>query len=341
MVLSIRQFLVNLDAIQAREGNYEPLPTVSSVGSGDDTLPASIEDLLSKSHNSNINVSQNNLGSNLKDFFWKSVSDYILMPRKSPLAFFSQSNNNKADASLDEDGCHGGVHVLRGWLSEPQTRELLALMEETKTDLHGVILAAGLAAVSRTLTSEDQAHDGLRVANELNLRHDMGMAKVGAFSTSYEAEFDDVGKKSSVTSRSDFWRLAHDLSVKHDASERSFVLRKRTSGPYLGVDMGVASYGNLNLLFRKAENSQQIGDSWSRPLSEVDHQTHIRLEDVFHVVNVTDLGVPFRHTAHILHGKLNYIMTYDTKLVRNQRYAFMVRDEVINLLRMAVDEQQD
>ena len=49
----------------------------------------------------------------------------------------------------------------------------------------------------------------------------------------------------------------------------------------------------------------------------------------------------FHHTAHILHGKLNYFLTYDTSLIRDQRHALMIRDETINVLRMAVDSNQD
>jgi hypothetical protein len=112
--------------------------------------------------------------------------------------------------------------------------------------------------------------------------------------------------------------------------------------------MGVATYGNLGLMFRKAavSNSRvaeamQSIDTWSKPLNEVALQTNIRLEDVFHVVNGRGMGVPFQHSAHILHGKLNYFLSYDTTLVQDQRHALMVRDETINILRMAVDINQD
>ncbi len=70
-------------------------------------------------------------------------------------------------------------------------------------------------------------------------------------------------------------------------------------------------------------------------------QTNIRLEDVFHMVNGVGMGIPFRHRVHILHGKLNYVLTYDTALIKDQRYALMIRDETVNVLRMAVDKDQD
>ena len=58
-------------------------------------------------------------------------------------------------------------------------------------------------------------------------------------------------------------------------------------------------------------------------------------------VNGRGVGLAFHHTAHILHGKLNYFLTYDTSLIRDQRHALMIRDETINVLRMAVDSNQD
>ena len=38
---------------------------------------------------------------------------------------------------------------LRGWLSEAETRDLVALCEEEDVSLHGLILAAGLTAMAR------------------------------------------------------------------------------------------------------------------------------------------------------------------------------------------------
>ena len=57
-------------------------------------------------------------------------------------------------------------------------------------------------------------------------------------------------------------------------------------------------------------------------------QTNIRLEDVFHMTNCRNMGVAFHHSGHILHGKLNYILTYDTNLIKDQRHALMVRDKM-------------
>ena len=38
---------------------------------------------------------------------------------------------------------------LRGWLTEAETAEVLALCEEDDVTLHGLVLAAGLTAVAR------------------------------------------------------------------------------------------------------------------------------------------------------------------------------------------------
>ena len=47
-----------------------------------------------------------------------------------------------------------------------------------------------------------------------------------------------------------------------------------------------------------------------------------------------DMGSPFTHTAHLLYGKLNYILLYHTSYA-DQAQALKVRDEVIDVLRMA------
>ena len=42
---------------------------------------------------------------------------------------------------------------LRGWLSESETRDLVALCEEEDVSLHGLVLAAGLTAMARYTSS--------------------------------------------------------------------------------------------------------------------------------------------------------------------------------------------
>jgi hypothetical protein len=84
-----------------------------------------------------------------------------------------------------------------------------------------------------------------------------------------------------------------------------------------------------------ANNFQSI-DTWNRPLSTT--KSNIRLEDVLHVVAAPHMGSPFTHSAHVLHDRLNYFLCYHTTYVPDQRYAFNVRDETINILRMAVEK---
>ena len=64
--------------------------------------------------------------------------------------------------------------MLRGWLSEEQTSELLAMLEEDDASLHGVITAAGLIATARVMQQEGSEAPSqtinLRASNEANLR---------------------------------------------------------------------------------------------------------------------------------------------------------------------------
>ena len=190
------------------------------------------------------------------------------------------------------------------------------------------------------LENENLTSSSVKVSNEINMRQFCPNApKIGCFSSFYETEYPNK----EVTSRSDFWKLAHELTVKHNQSKDSQKPNKMVTNKYHS-DMEVTAFGNLNKIIRiktfTAEFSTDSIDTWSKPLSE-GLQTNIRLEDVFHVVNGSGMGVPFRHAVHILHGKLNYFLSYDTGLVKDQRHALMIRDETVNVLRMAVDIKQD
>ena len=61
-------------------------------------------------------------------------------------------------------------------------------------------------------------------------------------------------------------------------------------------------------------------------------------EDVFHAIAAPHMGSPFSHSAHILHDRLNYFLSYHTTYVGDQTFAFNVRDETVNILRMAVEK---
>jgi len=111
-------------------------------------------------------------------------------------------------------------------------------------------------------------------------------------------------------------------------------------------EMTVNVYGDLGHLLRRnyepttssSINNFQSIDTWNRPLST--SKSNIRLEDVFHAVAAPNMGSPFSHSAHILHERLNYFLCYHTTYVGDQRFAFNVRDETINILRMAVEKQE-
>ena len=51
------------------------------------------------------------------------------------------------------------------------------------------------------------------------------------------------------------------------------------------------------------------------------------------------MGCPISHSAHLLHGRLNYIMGYHDAYI-DQTHAFMIRDETIGVLRMATEISQ-
>lgn len=111
----LRQFLVILDSILSQDGNTAPPP---DVGVAEPSLPPSIETLVQVHYT-------------LKDWVpLNSIKEYIY-PRKSPLEFLGQQS---------EEGSKCQTEVLRGWLNETETRELLAIMEEDDSSLQGELL---------------------------------------------------------------------------------------------------------------------------------------------------------------------------------------------------------
>ena len=83
-------------------------------------------------------------------------------------------------------------------------------------------------------------------------------------------------------------------------------------------------------IFRRESQSSPY-ESWTgQPLQ-------VKLEDVFPMVAAQNLGSPVSHTAHIYQGRLNYILGYFTTYI-DTNLALRVRDETINILRMAVME---
>lgn len=336
----MRQFLVILDSILAQDGNTAPPPSVGVAKT--DNLPPPIDSLLPANGNSKLSTLFS---------VAKSVGEYV-MPRKSPLSL---------GGSAVEQGS-AKTQVLRGWLTDTQTRELLATMDEDDCHLQGVITAAALCALDRVLACDEprglpvSTSRSLRLANEVNFRQYVGpnAPKLGCLSGYYEC---DYGPVQGLTGACEFWKLAHELTVKHNGykdSKEWMVNQFRRhlrpgqaemvlGSPDIRAEMSVGTLGNLSYLFRRGPGTEatvmQSIDTWSKPLHE--GHCNIRLEDVFHVVNHESMSIPFHVSAHILHGRLNFFLAYSTKYVGDQRYPFTLRDETINILRMAVDRSQE
>jgi hypothetical protein len=101
---------------------------------------------------------------------------------------------------------------------------LMAMLEEDDCSLHGVIMAAGLLAVSRILQDDRRkmlnCHDAasLRVSNEINLRQYCVVTSqkmLGTHTTFYESDV----TVPPIQDRVEFWKFAHELTVKHNASK--------------------------------------------------------------------------------------------------------------------------
>ena len=100
----------------------------------------------------------------------------------------------------------------------------MAMLEEDDCSLHGVIMAAGLIAVSRILQDDRrkmlncQDAASLRVSNEMNLRQYCVVASqkmLGTHTTFHETDF----VVPPIQDRVEFWKFAHELTVKHNASK--------------------------------------------------------------------------------------------------------------------------
>ena len=112
--------------------------------------------------------------------------------------------------------------MLRGWLSEEQTSELLAMLEEDDASLHGAMTAAGLIATARVMQQEGSEAPSLtiqlRASNEANLRQYCPSGpRHGCLTTTYESDH----AVPPITDRAEFWRFAHELTVKHNAAKGS------------------------------------------------------------------------------------------------------------------------
>ena len=108
-------------------------------------------------------------------------------------------------------------------------------------------------------------------------------------------------------------------------------------------EMDISYYGDLDRTFSinrgKVSHQPSEGNAASieKYLTSCANSNNMKLEDIFFCQAAPSMGTPFSHSAHIFNGKLNYILSYHTAYISDQRMAFMIRDEIINILRMAVE----
>ena len=188
------------------------------------------------------------------------------------------------------------------------------------------------------------------------LYHFLSVPRHGCLSTPYETDY----IVPPLTDRTEFWRYAHDLTVKHNCAKASREPLKalRAKGrspnppkstaqtPKIQSELGVASYGDLGALFRRESSNMaqsaplQSADyaAWNRPLAQT--RRNLRLEDVFHVARLAQFNnaPPVALSAHVLYGRLNYFLAYSAPLVR-QGEALRLRDEIVDVLRMAAEQE--
>ena len=288
-----------------------------------------------------------------------SVKNQLFPWRKSPLA----------SELREEPESPGRSQFLRGWLTEEETREVVARCQQDEISLHGVILAAGLQAMARICRhNSSQQVVTLRASILTNLRQFCSPPppKHGVLSAPYEENFSVAETRESE----EFWQLAQTITMSHNTarSSRAAVRTVRHYGNLLAggetltafnnvetsrrvsAEMSCAVHGDLgesvtvsqchsvseintclpgNIFRRESQTSPY--ESWTgQPLQ-------VKLEDVFPMVAAQNLGSPVSHTAHIYQGRLNYILGYFTTYI-DTNLALRVRDETINILRMAVME---
>jgi len=330
-----KQFMSIMDMLLESEG---PLKL------GDpENIPSSIETLLPSPDSS----------FHLGDLFpmVKAVGNHFIPTRRSPfenhLKTIESENEKKIPITKTQ--------FLRGWLTQAETNELLALCEEDDVSLHGVILAAGLTAMARLClhdssnTPPPETSLALRASIITNLRQFCAQApKNGCLSAPYEDNF----TVPPIIDAADFWRFAHSMTMSHNTAKSNKqplrqlrLYSKMFSTPggeaafkdmekntKISNELSISVHGDLGHIFRR-ESSAQL-DSWSK------HQpaeVQVRMEDVFPMVAAQNMGSPFTHSAHIYQGRLNYVLAYYTTYVDTSQ-ALMLRDETINILRMAVEQ---
>jgi len=326
-----RQFMSLLDLLIDSEG---PLQLGQP-----EAIPPSVETLLPSPDSA----------FQLGDFFpmVKAVGSHFVATRRSPLG----SVVVKANEEEEEQG--GRSLFLRGWLTEAETAEVLALCEEDDVTLHGLVLAAGLTAVARLChgnSSQPTTATSLRAAVSTNLRQYCSPAPRNGL---YTAPYEETYSVPPIVDSEDLWRLAHTLSMQHNTAkstrqplQKLRMYSKMFSAPGGGdaafrdmettrrvtSEMGLAVHGDLGHIFRRESSADELS-SWTRHEQPT---VQVKLEDVFPMVAGQHMGSPFSHSAHIYQSRLNYILGYHTTYVGTPQ-ALQLRDETMAILRMAVE----
>merc|ERR1711971_1176247 len=215
------------------------------------------------------------------------VSHLLPSSRPGPLAPLLRA---PSPAPGDQDH-RSRSHFLRGWLSEEETRELLAQCCEDDISLQGLVLAVCLAATARVACPGLQAT--LRASVVTNMRQHLSPApRHGALSAPHEVTW---RLEASVEDREQLWALAHSLKqhltqAKADRlalrQVRSYAKMTAThsdivfseSPDKITSEMSVTVLGDLGNIFRR-ESSVSPYESWSGQPLQVSGQARGRIPD--------------------------------------------------------------
>jgi len=245
----------------------------------------------------------------------KAVGSHFVPVRRSPL----EPELRAPPLELRGEEEIGRSLFLRGWLTEAETAEVLALCEEDDVTLHGLVLAAGLTAVARLChgpSSSPTTATSIRAGVATSLRQYCTPApRTGVYTAPYEENY----SVPPVVDAEDLWKFAHQLSMQHNTAKatrqplrqlRMYSKMFSTPGGEAGFrdmensrrvtsEMGLAVHGDLGHIFRRESSVDELS-SWTR------HQqptVQVKLEDVFPMVAGQNMGSPFTHSAHLYQAR--------------------------------------
>ncbi|XP_023337320.1 uncharacterized protein LOC111708242 isoform X2 [Eurytemora carolleeae] len=248
--------------------------------------------------------------------------------------------------SASANGNEPRSKYLRGWLTEAETREVVGRCEEDEVTLHGLVLAAALTAMARMCTVQGEAVRALRACIATNIRQYCTQApRTGLYSSVYEDSFQIPSQlsqpKLAVTSQ-ELWCFAQLLTTAHNTAKANKMALRHVRM----VGRTIAS-GSLDNTFKEMEDIRKVeaemhlnilGDIGHIFREENNEKHQVLLEDVGVMVSGQNMGYPLSHTAHIFRNRLNYMMTYYTNYLETST-ALLLRDETINLLRLASEQE--